>query len=92
MRRRLTEMAGGHSGSETLSKSDELTPDARERLHALGYIGLQALAASQASEDRPDPKDCIGRHENLSFTGSRTNALRGPSRPRVEFRNCEEIR
>ena len=93
MRRRLTQMSPSEpsDASDGLTPADELSPDARERLHALGYIGSQPLAASGTGEDRPDPKDCIGRHRKLSFTGTRTSALRGASHPKVEFRNCEEL-
>jgi choline-sulfatase len=88
MRRRLAQMANESEAPDGLAPADELSPDARERLHALGYIGSQPLAASHPGDDRPDPKDCIGRHQKLSFTGSRTSALHH----RAEFRNCEEFR
>jgi choline-sulfatase len=51
----------------------EVAPEARERLEALGYVGLgsgraqeriSALAAS-ASSSLPDPKDKIGAYESL---------------------------
>ena len=59
MKRRLSQIAGGPSVSDTLSQTDALSPDARERLHALGYIGSEPLAASHTVWDRLDPKDCI---------------------------------
>ena len=60
MRRRLTQMANESEAPDGLAPADELSPDARERLHALGYIGAQPLAASHPGDNRPDPKDCIG--------------------------------
>jgi arylsulfatase A-like enzyme len=79
MRRRLTQMSPSEpsDASDGLTPADELSPDARERLHALGYIGTQPLAASHPGDDRPDPKDRM-----------RTSALHH----RAEFRNCEEFR
>ena len=60
MRRRLTQLANESEAPDGLAPADELSPDARERLHALGYIGSQPLAASHPGDDRPDPKDCVG--------------------------------
>ena len=60
MRRRLTQMANESEAHDGLATADELSADVRERLHALGYIGAQPLAASHPGDDRPDPKDCIG--------------------------------
>ena len=61
MRRRLTQMANESEAPDGLAPTEELSPDARERLHALGYIGARPLAASHPGDDRPDPKDCVGR-------------------------------
>ena len=59
MRRRLIQMAEASDASNGLAPADELSPDARERLHALGYLGSQLLAAPQKGGDLPDPKDCV---------------------------------
>jgi choline-sulfatase len=60
MMRRLTQLANESEAPDGLAPADELSLDARERLHALGYIGLLPLAASHPGDNRPDPKDCIG--------------------------------
>ena len=46
MRRRLTQMANESEAPDGLAPADELSPDARERLHALGYIGARPRCLS----------------------------------------------
>ena len=89
MRRRLDQMSVDTAGSGTLAWAEELSPDARERLHALGYIGSQPLTASHTGDERPDPKDCI---ESVTREPSSEKAKDSVRTCRAEFRNSLRVR
>lgn len=47
-----------------VSAPDEVAPEVREKLQALGYIGV-GVASPTATADLPDPKDKIASYEDL---------------------------
>ena len=89
MRRRLTQMAKESEPSDRLAPEDELSPDARERLHALGYVGSQPLTDSLGGDDRPDPKDCI---QPATGEPSSEKAKNSVKTCRTGFRNSLRVR
>ena len=50
------------AGGATIQAPAGVTPEARERLQALGYVGAQTAVAPGPGDDLPDPKD---KHEIL---------------------------
>jgi choline-sulfatase len=62
---------GTQAGSGSPPQPAEVAPEARERLEALGYVGLSAGRAQErisvlaAAGSLPDPKDKIGVYESL---------------------------
>jgi arylsulfatase A-like enzyme len=58
--RRLQVLARGRAARTAPSTLASATPELRERLGALGYVGSTVARASPSPANLPDPKDCIG--------------------------------
>jgi hypothetical protein len=52
-------MAEESEAPDELAPADELSPDAREGLQSLGYLGSWPVAVLEVGKNLPDPKDCM---------------------------------
>ena len=63
----LRSMADRFAKTEAALPADDIDPEARERLAALGYVGSFVASASDARTGRADPKDKIGLFNKLGL-------------------------
>lgn len=61
----LRSLEQGFSKSEAALPAEDVDPEARERLAALGYIGSFVASAGDSRSGRADPKDKIGLFNKL---------------------------
>jgi arylsulfatase A-like enzyme/Tfp pilus assembly protein PilF len=80
----LRSMEEGFVKTEAGLPAEDVDPEARERLAALGYVGSFVASASDPRTDRADPKDKIGLFNKL---GLATELARDPGpdgKPQVD--------
>ena len=63
----LRSMEDRFAKTEAALPADDVDPEARERLAALGYVGSFVASASDARTGRADPKDKIGLFNKLGL-------------------------
>jgi arylsulfatase A-like enzyme len=86
MLRRLRTLAA--AGPSSAQEADpDITPDAREDLAALGYVGTPYQKRLQDSGPLPDPKDCMPEHDP-ALRGSASDGVSAPAVPKRSGNGC----